>query len=184
MATLAIVFSLKHTYIITYSACAQACTFPILIINYVYIYLSGNTNTRWECGSSSSLKQTRGCPLFHLWTVRSPLSQQPSHCNQSFPECHYRLFSYFKAALLLSAICFAHRPSGGAEGEVRKPPLAPLAAGDSFTNPDWNTTINYGAPLIKVGRIEPAKQHHGCTVERSSPCDCCKQAPLHSLSFI
>lgn len=70
---------------------------------------------------------------------------------------HYRPSSYFKAALLLSAVCFAHRPGGGAEGEARKPPLAAQAEGDRFTNPDWNTTINYGTPRIKVGRIEPAR---------------------------
>lgn len=100
--------------------------------------------------------------------MRSSLSQQPSHCNQSFSERHYRLSCYFKAAPLLSAICFAHRPGGGAEGEARKPPLAARADGDTFTTPDWNTTINYSAECIKVGRMGPArpliKPPHSITV--------------------
>lgn len=88
----------------------------------------------------------------------------------------------FKPALLLSAICFAHRPGGGTEGEARKPPLAAQADGDAFTNPDWNTTINYGAPCMKGGRIQPArsliKPPNRVTITRLNVrvCDFCKQA--------
>lgn len=115
----------------------------------VHLPFRKNTNNRdknaFRMGSSS----LRACPLSHLWTLRSSHSQQPSHCNQSFSERRYRLSSYFKASLLLSAVCFAHKPSSGADGEVRKRPLAAQTDGDSFMNPDWYTPINYEAPGIE-----------------------------------
>lgn len=128
-----------------------------------------NTNNADKAAGVPPLTGTGGCPLFHLRTVSSSLSQQPFHCNQSFSQRRYRLSSHSAASLLLSAICFAHKPGGGAEREARRRPLAARADGDSFTNLDWNTTINYGARRIKPGRIRPAgsliKQRHGQTAE-------------------
>lgn len=39
---------------------------------------------------------------------------------------------------------------------MRKRPLAAQTDDDSFTTPDWNTTINYGALHVKRDSIKPA----------------------------
>ncbi len=78
------------------------------------------------------------------------------------PKCHYRLPSQLKTPLLylelvVISCLFCTQTTGRAEGEVRKRPLAAQTDDDSFTAPDWNTTINYGTLHIKVDSIKLAR---------------------------
>lgn len=86
------------------------------------------------------------CPLLLSW--------QRTHCNLSFSQCHYRLPSEFKASclyleLVVISCLFCTQTKGSTAGEVRKRPLAAQTDDDSFTTPDWNTTINCGTLHVK-----------------------------------
>lgn len=58
--------------------------------------------------------------------------------------------------LVVISCLFCTQTKGGAAREERKRPLAAQTDDDSFTAPDWNTTINYGTLHVKRDSIKPA----------------------------
>lgn len=96
-------------------------------------------------------KQSHIEAIFSPHSVHSVTSHSPSVIID-FP-------SQFKTLTPLSGVGSYHclfntQPRRSTGREVRKRPLAARTDDDSFTTPDWNTTINYSAPHAKKKKSE------------------------------